>query len=118
MIEQFTYTIPIVPCITFHRNTRKDEMCNFYMMYSVRLADAMQLFDPDNQLCFSTARLASQKSVSDRIFVDHLFYRRNDRTPKLLLIRMFHANHLTKLEQYNEKTGTGRDKHFVWIFLY
>lgn len=33
--------------------TRKEEMCNFYMMYWVKQNETKQLYDPQNQICFS-----------------------------------------------------------------
>ncbi|KAF7256972.1 hypothetical protein EG68_06361 [Paragonimus skrjabini miyazakii] len=39
--------------VIYMGNTRKDEMCNFYMMYAVDSADVDQLHDRYNQQCFS-----------------------------------------------------------------
>ncbi|GAA54773.1 peptidylglycine monooxygenase [Clonorchis sinensis] len=36
------------------KHTRNDEMCNFYMMYSVPKEDAAQLDDPKNQNCLQS----------------------------------------------------------------
>ncbi|KAA3679736.1 uncharacterized protein DEA37_0000183 [Paragonimus westermani] len=42
--------------VIYMGNTRNDEMCNFYMMYVVDLADEDQLHDRYNQQCFSDGK--------------------------------------------------------------
>lgn len=35
-----------------YRNTRNDEMCNFYIMYWVTNDNEQQLYDTNNQVCY------------------------------------------------------------------